>query len=523
MKKYMLKAVLWGSVITTSGQEPFGKLYGDGVGGFRKDLIELSSGNVVTDISRGTGISLMDLNGNVIETNHFWADSILPLRSIQQRAMNEFNFISGRVSVCASSPSGLGTFPVIGVIDSIGHVQSMRSYELAGPGCFYATGSLEVTANKSVIACGYETSFFAMKVDSIGEPIWGKSFTNNGGFQFIRELPSGDLIAGINMDTAGAVVARLDALGNFLWCKSYIRPNGIINDVIIESDSSFIITGYTDSIDNDLPIPPEFNAKLFMMKLNGTGEVQWCRGYVSNHSWRTIHSSKIVWATDNNYVLLATIRTQLGMRPFLMKTDQNGDTLWTRSTGVTNYSYGTSSLMASSTGGYYFNGNIAGNLPGNYSSLPFLIKTASDGSMPCSAQWYPIGIEDLFPVDSSFTLTSSDGLEARPLSFQDTTLTPFSTYDACLITSVRPQYVNKYKPRIYPNPNTGRFTVDFVDPLRADSFYSVYDSMGKLLYQRPLPSGATTEEVDLARFGRGIYLLKITDPEGVRTERVVVE
>ncbi|MBK7297560.1 MAG: T9SS type A sorting domain-containing protein [Flavobacteriales bacterium] len=65
--------------------------------------------------------------------------------------------------------------------------------------------------------------------------------------------------------------------------------------------------------------------------------------------------------------------------------------------------------------------------------------------------------------------------------------------------------------------------MDFVDPLRSDSFYSVYDSMGKLLYQRPLPSGATTEEVDLARFGKGVYLLKISDPEGVRTERVVVE
>jgi len=31
------------------------------------------------------------------------------------------------------------------------------------------------------------------------------------------------------------------------------------------------------------------------------------------------------------------------------------------------------------------------------------------------------------------------------------------------------------------------------------------------------------EEVDLSRFGRGTYVIKFTDPEGVCHERVVVE
>ncbi|MCW5900134.1 MAG: T9SS type A sorting domain-containing protein [Flavobacteriales bacterium] len=77
--------------------------------------------------------------------------------------------------------------------------------------------------------------------------------------------------------------------------------------------------------------------------------------------------------------------------------------------------------------------------------------------------------------------------------------------------------------RIYPNPTPGRFTVEFPDPLLKDSYYSVYDAMGRLLYQRPLPTGATVEEVDLSRFGRGTYVLRVTDPEGQRHERVVVE
>ncbi len=79
------------------------------------------------------------------------------------------------------------------------------------------------------------------------------------------------------------------------------------------------------------------------------------------------------------------------------------------------------------------------------------------------------------------------------------------------------------KPRIRPNPNTGRFTVEFTDPLTVDSFYSVYDAVGKLLFQRPLAKGRESEEIDLSRFGKGTYLVRITGKGGVGNERVVVQ
>ncbi len=63
----------------------------------------------------------------------------------------------------------------------------------------------------------------------------------------------------------------------------------------------------------------------------------------------------------------------------------------------------------------------------------------------------------------------------------------------------------------------------FRDPLATDSYYSVYDSMGKLLFQRPLRPGKETEEIDLSRYGTGTYVIKCTDPEGVYHEQVVVE
>ena len=146
---------------------------------------------------------------------------------------------------------------------------------------------MEVGHNGDVTIWGQD-QLFALHVDSDLTPVWAKHFDHQGSFQFIRELPSGDLLAGINMDTAGAVLARMDAAGNFLWYKSYIRPLGLVQDCLIKSDSSFIITGYTDNIASTNgfdPLPLDYHPKLFMMELNGAGNVQWCKGYGSEPEW----------------------------------------------------------------------------------------------------------------------------------------------------------------------------------------------------------------------------------------------
>ena len=132
---------------------------------------------------------------------------------------------------------------------------------------------------------------------------------------------------------------------------------------------------------------------------------------------------------------------------------------------------------------------------------------------------------DLFPTDSSFTLTPIEGVTVHPVYTRDTIPPTPIIYDVCngFSTGLLPAMSKTRRPVIRPNPTTGRFTVEFPDPLLASSYYSVYDSMGRLLYQRPLPTGATLEEVDLSRFGRGTYTIRFTSPDGVQHERVVLE
>ena len=369
-----------------------------------------------------------------------------------------------------------------------------------------------------------------MRTDSAGEVLWAKRFEDGVSVQFVKELPGGGLLAGINMQVGGAVVARLTAGGEFLWAKSYIRPLGRVHDAIVEDEDSFFITGYTETATTDMftPYPPSFHPKLFTLKLNGAGEVQWCRGYsTAPYHWYTPNTSRIVRTQDGDYMVLANIGVptqNFWYRPWLAKINPNGDTLWTRSSGHVNYSYETRNLLAYSDGSYIFNGRIWGTMPdGTQNNWAYLYKTDSLGHLPCFEVHYPVVISELFPVDSTVTLTSYDGAERRPAFVTDTIYDPIVVYDACTFTTnLPPQSPRSSRPMtVRPNPNTGHFTLSFADPLMAESYYSVYDTMGKLLFQRPLPQGKESEEVDLSRFGAGTYVVRVTSKEGSCYERVL--
>jgi hypothetical protein len=74
-----------------------------------------------------------------------------------------------------------------------------------------------------------------------------------------------------------------------------------------------------------------------------------------------------------------------------------------------------------------------------------------------------------------------------------------------------------------PNPSFGRFTVTFPELLTASCFYGVYDALGKLLVQQPLQPGISTAEIDLSRFGAGMYSIKVSSPAQVWQGRVLLE
>jgi len=526
-------------VLTTArltAQPVFQNVYTGGMSA-KCRMIELGNGEILLSMASAGGVnasgtSLMNSSGEVLSSNLYYLDTLVALQAFRRISANHFCLVGGYYKdACPENPGGLHTYPTIWWMDSLGQVSNLRRYALNGGDCRAILRDLSVCADGSVVAWGGTYGAYAMRFLPTGQLAWARRFIAVGGVQFVKEFPNGDLLMGMNIQSAGVVIARTDAAGNFIWIKSYIRPKGMVHDAVIESNDDVAIIGVTDSIASTnvlIPLPSSYQPKLFMLRIDGSGEVQWCRGYESNPRWYPRRGFRIERAHDGNYVILANLGTpnhNYWSRPFLMKTSPNGDTLWTRSFGVTGFTYSANELLLHSDGSIMFNGLVYGNLLDGRSSGAYIFKADSLGHLPCSERYQPIQVSELFPTDSSITLVSMDGATEQPAYMEQVGYTPILAEDACvLINGIgSPAGARQQRPSIRPNPNTGQFTVQFNDPLMAESFYSVFDAMGKLLFQRPLPPGRETEQVDLSRFGAGTYVIRFTDQEGSCYERVVVE
>lgn len=515
---------------TARSQTTYGVGY-QAVGSFKID--DLDNGRTLASMGWGPGVTILDSLGTVIWTKYKWSNeaSIMtgPL-SVAKRSENSFYSVWGYRGEGCDRPGdtiGVHSQLVLCHLDSAGEIMEANRYVI-GAACTYFASDLTVTEDQGAVIWSRHglDGFYILKAQPDLAHQWSHFYNHNGSFQFVKELPGGDLLAGINMDTAGAAVARLDANGNMLWCKSYIRPRGIVHDAVVESDDSFVITGYTDSTGsvNPLePLPVGYDPKLFLMKLNGEGEVQWCKGYEGADLWYARNGQQTVGASDMGYILMANAASasNIGYLPVLLKADINGDTLWTRTSNTPGHRYEPIDLVGGSDGGYTL--SMAVYNP-QYGGMYALFKTDPLGHFPCGDQSYPVQVIDLFPVDSAFTLTpASSGAVAYPVSFRDTIFDPITAEDLCAIVTAMPDPIRPRKPTIHPNPNTGHFTLDFPDPLTVDSFYSVYDATGRLLFQRPLAKGTESAEIDLSRFAKGTYVVRVSSREGVCYERVVVQ
>ena len=75
--------------------------------------------------------------------------------------------------------------------------------------------------------------------------------------------------------------------------------------------------------------------------------------------------------------------------------------------------------------------------------------------------------------------------------------------------------------RIFPNPTTGRLTVEALS--EKCSAIEVYDLMGNKVYMLQAGNGMPTIDIDLTGLAKGVYLLKILRQEEMHNEVIVLE
>jgi|GEM_PF-2734225 len=211
-----------------------------------------------------------DTLGNLIQSGVYGSSGEDLAFSIAD-AGNQNNFLCGYTTSFGSEQ------PFVMKVDSSGQILFSAYYDLYGWAWDIASlpdGSAVITGNTGIT----DTDIFLLKIDSLGQVLWVKSYGDsliNQGIKVISASDNGFLIAGYTHIQAGGpldfTVIKTDSLGNNLWMKRYGGSGWDMAYTIAEIGTDILVAGisYTDVFNNN----PN-SADGLVLLLDATGAVK---------------------------------------------------------------------------------------------------------------------------------------------------------------------------------------------------------------------------------------------------------
>jgi len=221
--------------------------------------------------------------------------------------------------------------------DSLGDTSWTRTYgeEYNGRGYF-----VEVTDDGGYIITGSMPSsgsgdMFLLKTDSYGNTLWERIYGDAGsdvGHCVRQTADGGYIITGRtapNVDAKNRLwLVKTDGNGNKLWDKSYwgiSEANSASYSVQQTADGGYVIVGEKDEL---IALA---EGDLWLLKTNANGDTMWTQTYGVNPGYAEWGES-VRQTPDGGYIITGVRNSQLfrGHDLWLLKTDSLGDTLWTQ-------------------------------------------------------------------------------------------------------------------------------------------------------------------------------------------------
>jgi hypothetical protein len=90
-------------------------------------------------------------------------------------------------------------------------------------------------------------------------------------------------------------------------------------------------------------------------------------------------------------------------------------------------------------------------------------------------------------------------------------------------TGMQQLYFVGFSMQVYPNPNSGSFTLSIFSPRAESMQLTLLNALGQMVYAEKLDvSGMMQRELHLEHLPKGVYLLNVSNGEGNRVVKVVV-
>jgi len=316
----------------------------------------------------------------------------------------------------------------------------------------------------STMSFGYVSmSVYLVKTDKNGFYEWSKTYSKkdiNVGYGIIQTSDNGYLIAGGTFTTGtnsrDCYVIKTNAIGDTLWTK-LIGGTGddMAYSLCKTNDNNFVICGYTSS--------SGFGGDdILLCKLNTSGVVLWTKTYGGPlDEWATAKQ------TSDNGFIIAGFSYSFGLGnedAYIIKTNNNGDTLWTRTYGG-NGNESAAVGQETSDGGFILAGYT--NSYGGDNDV-YLIKTNANGHV--------VGIND---------------------------------YTSSLNNRIS----------VSPNPTTGQINIQIPPQFGQTKTLEVFDYTGQL----QLAKTDNFSDIDISSLTSGLYFIVVTNTDNERQTLKIIK
>ena len=269
-----------------------------------------------------------------------------------------------------------------------------RSILISSEGNFIIAGGTESTPTG-------DSDLWLLRVDENGDTLRTRRYGGDGhdGAWWVAQVHDGGFIAaGYNFsdsDKNGDVfLVRTDENFDSLWTKTYGGTDRDQGVAVVESDdSAFVVLGFTYETASGL-------RDAWLFKVDGNGDLIWSKTY-GGSATEMVHG--LAKTSDGGYIFTGWTHSfgLPGTNLWLVKTDENGDTLWTRTFHETNEQRGYFVMETPDTN-YIVTGEV--QFPGDIHNEYWIIKTDLNGEELWSRSYGGIGVHNARTLD-----VTSDG------------------------------------------------------------------------------------------------------------------
>jgi hypothetical protein len=282
-------------------------------------------------------------------------------------------------------------------MDSLGNLAWTRTF--GGTGSDWAISMVQAPDGGFVVAGtiyglgagGYD--ILVTKLSASGDIEWARAYgtTEWESAASIVQASGGGYLVGGGI-SGGAIILRIDSLGNPIWVKAFeefLCPDAFSFSMIQTPDGGYAIAGGF----NDWP--PYFSDDFQVIKMDSLGNMEWARTY-GDTAYE--HPYCITLTSDGGFVIGGDEWTFMPgpSRLLLVRIDSSGEMIQTRVFGDTGTQYSRSVIRATD-GGYV----VAGGMSSTYGTggSDFLVmKLDTAGNYPDCVEPYTIPSRNVSPT-----------------------------------------------------------------------------------------------------------------------------